>query len=76
MKRSVKVYVIMAVCKCIDVSELSAKVIAARRSVKVLMIKAVRRWPDVSKKRVLDAVRGEVPERRTVKAHVADAMRW
>ena len=57
MKRSVKASVIKAVCKCIDVSELSAKV-AARRSVKVLLIKAVRRRPDVSNKRVLDSARG------------------
>ena len=42
---------------------------------KVLMIKAVRRCPDVSNVKVLDAARGYVLERRSVKAHVAGAMR-
>ena len=56
MKRSVKVLVIKAMCKCTDVTDLNAKV-AARRSVKVLMIKAVRRCPDVCNVRVLGAVR-------------------
>ena len=39
------------------------------------MIRAVRSCPDVSNVRVLDAVRGLVLERRSVKAHVAGAMR-
>ena len=39
------------------------------------MIKAVRRRHDVSNVRVLDAAWGLVLERRSVKAHVAGAMR-
>ena len=39
------------------------------------MIKAVRRRHDVSNVRVLDAAWGYVLERRSVKAHVAGAMR-
>ena len=42
---------------------------------KVLMIKAVRRWHGVSNVRVLDAAWGQVLERRSVKAHVAGVMR-
>ena len=52
-----KVSVIKAACKCIGVSEISAKV-AARRSVKVLMIKAVRKCPDVSNVGAFGAARG------------------
>ena len=47
MKRGLKVLVIKAVCKCIDVSD-----------VKVLMMKAVRRCHDVRNVRVLDAAWG------------------
>ena len=39
------------------------------------MIKAVRRCPNVSNVNVLDSARGQAPERRRVKAHVAGAMR-
>ena len=39
------------------------------------MIKALRRCHDVSNVRVLDAARGKALERRSVKAHVAGAMR-
>ena len=58
MKRGVKVLVIKAVCKCIDVSDINARVSCSEAQGKVLMIKAVRRCPDVSNVRVLDAVWG------------------
>ena len=66
--------VIKAVCKCIDVSDINAKVLK-RRSVKVPMIEAVRRCPDVSNVRVLYSARAYALERRSAKAHVAGAMR-
>ena len=48
---------------------------AARRSVKVLITKAVIWCYDVSNAQVLEAAWGYVLERRSVKAHVAGAMR-
>ena len=53
-----KVTVIKAVCKCIDVSELSAKVSCRESQCEGAYDKAVRRCPDVSNVRVLDAAWG------------------
>ena len=75
VKRGVKVLVIKAECKCIDVSDIHARVRCSEASVNVLMIMAVRRRHDVSNVRVLDAAWGLVLERRSVKAHLAGAVR-
>ena len=58
MKRCVKVLVIKAVRKCIDVSDFSAKVICSEAQCEGAYDKAVRRCPDVSNMRVLGAARG------------------
>ena len=55
MKRSVKVCVRTAVCRCIDVSELSARVSFSEAQCEGAYDKAVRRRPDVGNERILDA---------------------
>ena len=75
MKRSVKVLVIKAVCKCIDVSDLNAKASCSEAQCEGAYDKAVRRCHDVSNVEVLGAAWGYVLERRSVKAHVAGAVR-
>ena len=58
MKRGEKVSVIKAVCKCIGVSDINARVRCSEASLNVLMVKAVRRRHDVSNVRALDAAWG------------------
>ena len=58
MKRSVKVLVIKAVCKCIDVSDISARVSCSEAQSEGVYDNAVRRGHDVSNVRVLDAAWG------------------
>ena len=58
MKRGVKVSVIKAMCKCIDVSDLSARVSCSEAQCEGAYDKAVRRCHDVSNVRVLDAAWG------------------
>ena len=54
MKRSVKASVIKAVCKCIDVSDINAKVSCSEAQCEGPYDKAVRRCPNVCNVRVLD----------------------
>ena len=56
-------------------SDINAEYAAARRSVKVLMTKTLRRCHGVSNVRVPDAAWVYVLERRSVKAHAAGARR-
>ena len=58
MKRGVKVLVIKAVCKCIGVSEKSARVSCSEAQCEGAYDKAVRRCSKVSNVRVLDSARG------------------
>ena len=75
MKQGVKVLMKKSLCKCTDVSELSARVSCSEAQCEGAYDKAVRRCPDVSNVRVLDAAWGLILERRSVKAHAAGAMR-
>ena len=58
MKRGVKVHVIKAVCKCTDVSDISASVSCSEAQCEGAYDKAVRRCHDVSIVRVPDAAFG------------------
>ena len=58
MKLSVKASAIKAVFKCVDVSELSAKVSCSETQCEGAYDKAVRRGPVVSNVKVLDLVWG------------------
>ena len=59
VKRSVKVLVIKAVCKCIDVSDLDAKESCSEaQRAGAYDLKAVRRCPCVGNLRVLEAAPG------------------
>ena len=58
MKRSVKELVIKAVCKCIDVSDISARVSCSEAQREGAFDKAVRRCHNVSNARVIDAAWG------------------
>ena len=58
VKRSVKVLVIKAVCKCIDVSDINARVSCSEAQCEGAYDKAARRRHDVSIVRVLDSAWG------------------
>ena len=58
MKRGVKAHVIKAVCKCIDVCDISARESCSEAQREGAYDKAVRRRHDVSNLRVHDAAWG------------------